>query len=78
MEVSSTPGPEAKILHAAWHGQKGKRPQGIKPIYKDAFCDTIYNTRNKGDNKFKNSKLTKYLTQWETMKPEKERNETDL
>lgn len=47
-------------------------------MYKDAFCNTIYNTRNKGDNKFKNSKLTKYLTQWETMKPEKERNETDL
>lgn len=47
-------------------------------MYKDALCDTIYNNLNRGDNKFKNSKLTKYLTQWETMKPEKERNEIDL
>lgn len=72
------PGLEAWLPRAAWHSQKENRPQGIKPMYKDALCDTIYNNRNKGDNKFKNSKLTKYLTQWETMKPEKERNEIDL
>ena len=40
-------------------------------MYEDGLCNTIYNNSNKGDNNFKNSELTKCLTQWKTMKPEK-------
>lgn len=55
-----------------------KKTSRNKTYVQRCSLQTIYNNRNKGDNKFKNSKLTKYLTQWETMKPEKERNEIDL